>query len=66
LELPYKTRYGRRDRREQKARKKMKTVLDFLEDKRTYWNLKEESLDRTVWRTHFEIVYGSVAEQTTS
>jgi len=66
LGLPYKTRYGRRDRTEKKARKKSKAILDYLEDKGTYWNLKQEALDRNVWRTHFERVYGSVAKQTTS
>jgi hypothetical protein len=36
LGLPYRTRYGKRDRREEKARKKTKLVLDFLEEKRRY------------------------------
>jgi hypothetical protein len=34
---------GRRGRRR-------KLVLDGLEKKRGYWKLKEEALDRTVWR----------------
>jgi hypothetical protein len=28
-----------------------KQLLDHLKEKRGYWKLKEESLDRTVWRT---------------
>jgi len=35
---------GRWGRRRQK-------LLDDLEEKRGYWKLKEEALDRTVWRT---------------
>jgi hypothetical protein len=30
--------------------------------RRGYWELKEGALDRTVWRTHFRIVYGLVAK----
>jgi hypothetical protein len=61
-------RYGMEGETEGKKgeRKKTKTFLDFLEDKRTYWNLKQEALGRSVWRTHFERVYGSVAKHTTS
>jgi hypothetical protein len=28
-------------------------LLDDREEKRGYWKLKEEALDRTVWRTRF-------------
>jgi hypothetical protein len=34
---------GRRGRRR-------KQVLDDLKEKRSYWKLKEEALDRTLWR----------------
>jgi hypothetical protein len=37
---------GRRGRRR-------KQLLDVLEENRRYWKLKEEALDRTMWRTHF-------------
>ena len=28
-------------------------LLQDLKERRGYWNLKEEALDRTVWRTGF-------------
>jgi len=31
--------------------KRRKQLLDYLRETRGYWNLKEEALDRTVWRT---------------
>ena len=34
---------GRRGRRR-------KQLLEVFKEKRGYWNLKEEALDRTVWR----------------
>jgi hypothetical protein len=37
---------GRRERR-------LKQLLDDLKEKRRYWKLKEEALDRTLWRTRF-------------
>jgi hypothetical protein len=33
--------------------RKPKQLLDYLKDTRGYWKLKEEALDRTVWRTRF-------------
>jgi hypothetical protein len=36
---------GRGRRREQ--------LLDDLKEKRIYWKLKEEALDRTLWRNRF-------------
>jgi hypothetical protein len=33
-------------------------------EKRGYWKLKEEALDRTVWRTGLGRGYGSVVRQT--
>jgi hypothetical protein len=30
-----------------------KQLLDDLKEKRRYWKLKEEALDRTLWRTRF-------------
>jgi hypothetical protein len=41
-----------------------KQLLDDLKEKRRYWKLKEEALDRTLWRTRFGIGYGPVVRQT--
>jgi hypothetical protein len=49
---------GRRGRRR-------KQLLNDLKDKREYWKLKEEALDRTLWRTRFGRSYGPVVRQTT-
>jgi hypothetical protein len=49
---------GRRGRRRQQ-------LLDDLKEKRRYWKLKEEALDRTVRRTRLERGYGPVVRQTT-
>jgi hypothetical protein len=49
---------GRRGRR-------YKQLLDSLNDKRRYWKLKEEALDRNLWRTRFGRGDGPVVRQTT-
>jgi hypothetical protein len=33
--------------------RRRKQLLDDLKEERGYWNLKEEELDRTLWRTCF-------------
>jgi hypothetical protein len=48
---------GRRGRRR-------KQLLDGLKEKKRYWKLKEEALDRTLWRTRFGRGYGPVVRQT--
>ena len=48
---------GRRGRRRNQ-------LLDDLKEKRRYWKLKEESLDRTQWGTRFGRGYGPVVRQT--
>jgi hypothetical protein len=48
---------GRRGRRR-------KQLLNDLKEKRIYWKLKEEPLDRTLWRTRFGRGYGPVVRQT--
>jgi hypothetical protein len=48
---------GRRGRRR-------KQLLDDLKEKRRYWILNEDALDRTVWRTRFGRGYGPVVRQT--
>jgi hypothetical protein len=48
---------GRRGRRRRK-------LLDDLMKRREYSPLKEEALDRTVWRARFGRGFGSVVRQT--
>jgi hypothetical protein len=48
---------GRRGRRR-------KQLLDDLKEKKIYWKLKEEALDRILWRTRFGRGYGPVLRQT--
>jgi hypothetical protein len=49
---------GRRGRRR-------KQLLDDLKEKKRYCKLKEEALDRNLWRTRFGRGYGPVVRQTT-
>ena len=49
---------GRRGRRRRK-------LLDDLKDRRRYCHLKEEALDRTMWRVHFGRGFGPDVRQTT-
>jgi hypothetical protein len=49
---------GRRGRRR-------KELLDDPQERRGYSHLKEESLDRTKWRTRFGRGFGPVVRQTT-
>jgi hypothetical protein len=39
--------------------------MDDLKEMRGYWKLKEETLDSTLWRTHFGRGCGLVIRQTT-
>jgi hypothetical protein len=48
---------GRRGRRRRK-------LLDNLNERRGYFHLKEEALDRTMWRAHFGRGFGPVVRQT--
>jgi hypothetical protein len=48
---------GRRGRRSRK-------LLDDLKEGRGYTHLKEEALDRTMWRAGFGIGFGPVVRQT--
>jgi hypothetical protein len=43
--------------------RRRRQLLDGLQEKSGYWKLKEEALDRTLWRTRSERV--SVIRQTT-
>jgi hypothetical protein len=49
---------GRRGRRR-------KQLLDDLKKKRGYWKLKDEALDRTVWKNRFGRGYRPAVKQTT-
>jgi hypothetical protein len=42
-----------------------KQPLDDLKERRGYWKLKEEALDRIQWRSCFGRGYGPVVRQTT-
>jgi hypothetical protein len=48
---------GRRERRRRK-------LLDDLKKRTGYSHLKEEALDRTMWRDRFGRVFGPVVRQT--
>jgi hypothetical protein len=43
--------------------RRCKQLLNGLEERREYWKLKEEALDRTLWRTRFGKGYGLIARQ---
>ena len=49
---------GRRGRRRKK-------LLDDLKDRRKYSHLKEEALDRTIWKNRFRGGFGPVVRQNT-
>jgi len=40
-----------------RRRRRRKELLNDLKEGREYWKLKEEALDRTMWRTCFERGY---------
>ena len=45
--------------------RRRKKLLDDLKDRRGYSNLKEEALDRTMWRNRFKGSFGPVVRQNT-
>jgi len=45
--------------------RRRKKLLDDLKDRRGYSHLKEETLDRTMWRNRFGGVFGPVVRQDT-
>ena len=45
--------------------RRRKKLLDDLKDSRGYFHLKEEALDRTMWRNRFGGGFGPVVRQTT-
>jgi hypothetical protein len=46
-----------------RQRSRRMQLLDDFKEKRNYWNLKPEALDRTVWRIRFERVYVPFARE---
>jgi hypothetical protein len=44
--------------------RRLKQLLDDLNDKKEYWKLKEEKQDRPLWRTRFGRRNGTVERQT--
>ena len=48
-----------------RRRRRRKKLLDDLKDRRGYSHLKEEALDRTMWRNRFGRGFGPVVRQTT-
>jgi hypothetical protein len=55
-------REGRIERTERGGRRR-KQLLDDVKETRGYWRLKEEALDRTVWRIRFGRGYGPAVRQ---
>jgi hypothetical protein len=45
--------------------RRRKKLLDDLKDRRGYWRLNEEALDRAMWRNHFGGGFGPVVRQNT-
>jgi hypothetical protein len=48
-----------------KGGRRCKQLLDDRKEKRGYWKLKEEALDRSLWGTRFGRGYGPTVRQTT-
>jgi hypothetical protein len=45
--------------------RRRKQLFDDLQEKIKYWKLKEQALNRTIWRTRFGRGYGPVVRQIT-
>jgi hypothetical protein len=45
--------------------RRRRKLLDDLKEKKRYSHLKEEALDRTMWKARFGIGFGPVVRQTT-
>ena len=45
--------------------RRRRKLLDDLNDRRGYSHLKEEALDRTIWRNRFRRGFGPVVRQNT-
>jgi hypothetical protein len=53
-----------RDRSDRKTRIKCRKLLDDLKERKGYSQLKEDGLDRTIWRASFGKGCGPVVRQT--
>jgi hypothetical protein len=60
IEGKIKVRIELRGRRGRRRRK----LLDNVKERRVYSNLKQEALDRTMWRARFGRGFGPVVRQT--
>jgi len=49
----------------ERRRRRRRKLLNDLKKRRGYSHLKEEALDRTVWRARFGRGFGRVVRQTT-
>jgi hypothetical protein len=49
----------------ERQRRRRRKLLDDLKERRGYYHLKEEALDRTTWRARFGRDFGPVVRQTT-
>ena len=45
--------------------RRCRKLLDDLKERRGYYRLKDEALDRTMWRARFGRSFGPVVRQTT-
>ena len=50
---------------EMEVTRRRRKVLDYLKDRRGYSHLKEEALDRTMWRNRFGGGFGPVVKRKT-
>ena len=48
----------------EKRGRRLKQLLDYLKERRGYWKLKAEALDRTLRKTRSGRSYGRVVRQT--
>jgi hypothetical protein len=63
--MKYWRKDKRGDRSDGKSRKKTRKLLGDLKERRGYSHLKEEALDRTVWRNRFGGGFEPVVRQNT-
>ena len=67
--LPYKTGYRGKIKGEmevtRRRRRRRKKLLYDLKNRKGYSHLKEEALDRTMWRNRFGRGFGPVVRQNT-
>jgi len=61
LKQCYRRKDGRIDVTRRQGRRR-KQLLDGLNGSGGYWKLKEEAIDRTLWRTGFGRGYGQTTE----